>query len=540
MINEAVLENDFFKKMNTKEEYRTDSQQMESFWKVLKKQLTTETIQRFGIEHVLNMIEGTGGLSEYKDGGNVSTIHNAKQGIFVDQEHERRFNAAYDRKNYEGRGDRKLSAQRKKLFSENEEIRDAYTKKKLHKDGRTHIDHITSAKEIHNMDAARLYMTDDERNDMATADSNMAAIDGRMNQSKGELSMEEWLKKEKDGQTNAERFEVDEAEAMRLRRKSQFGIKKKVILSAGKEVSEASFSAGKAQAKKQVIGLLMHYGTTIFIEEMQGYVVNWKNYNGLNERLFGLKEMGDKVKVRLIEKVKNIKDIIKGIFNSAKEGFVSGIVGTIVTTLINMVATTLKNVGKILQDSVTTLISAFKLWTKNPNNLSKSELTKETIKMISLGISASIGIIAEEGIKKALEATGTFAFIAEPVGIVGGILVTGGCSALMIYVMDNFGKIMKKFKDKWNAFISGFSSSREKIIATYNSAVRTIDEAYQDVLFDIGSYYDRMDKLASLAYDMSQSADEQLNASVNYARASGVPEEEILHNIDEINDYFRS
>lgn len=540
MVNEAVLENDFFKKMNTKEEYRTNSQQMESFWKVLKKQLTTETIQRFGIEHVLNMIEGTGGLSEYKDGGNVSTIHNAKQGIFVDQEHERRFNAAYDRKNYEGRGDRKLSAQRKKLFSENEEIRDAYTKKKLHKDGRTHIDHITSAKEIHNMDAARLYMTDDERNDMATADSNMAAIDGRMNQSKGELSMEEWLKKEKDGQTNAERFEVDEAEAMRLRRKSQFGIKKKVILSAGKEVSEASFSAGKVQAKKQVIGLLMHYGTTIFIEEMQGYAVNWKNYSGLNERLSGLKEMGDRVKVRLIEKVKNIKDIIKEIFNSAKEGFVSGIIGTIVTTLINMVATTLKNVGKILQDSVTTLISAFKLWTKNPNNLSKSELTKETIKMISLGISASIGIIAEEGIKKALEATGTFAFIAEPVGIVGGILVTGGCSALMIYVMDNFGRIMKKFKDKWSAFISGFSNSREKIIATYNSAVRTIDEAYQDVLFDIGSYYDRMDKLASLAYDMSQSADEQLNASVNYARASGVPEEKILHNVDETCNYFRS
>lgn len=462
MVNEAVLENDFFKKMNTKEEYRTNSQQMESFWEVLKKRLTTETIQRFGIEHVLNMIEGTGGLSEYKDGGNVSTIHNAKQGIFVDQEHERRFNAAYDRKNYEGRGDRKLSAQRKKLFSENEEIQDAYTKKKLHKDGRTHIDHITSAKEIHNMDAARLYMTDDERNDMATADSNMAAIDGRMNQSKGELSMEEWLKKEKDGQTNAERFEVDEAEAMRLRRKSQFDIKKKVILSAGKEVSVASFSAGKVQAKKQVIGLLMHYGTTIFIEEMQGYAVNWKNYNGLNERLSGLKEMGDRVKVRLIEKVKNIKDIIKEIFNSAKEGFVSGIIGTIVTTLINMVATTLKNVGKILQDSVTTLINAFKLWTKNPNNLSKSELTKETIKMISLGSSASIGIIAEEGIKKALEATGTFAFIAEPVGIVGGILVTGGCSALMIYVMDNFGRIMKKFKDKWSAFISGFSNSGEK------------------------------------------------------------------------------
>ena len=206
--------------MNSDEEYKTNTQQMESFWSVLKKQLTTETIQRFGIEHILNKLEGVGGYSDYKEGGNVSTIHNAKNGVFVDEEHERRFNSPYDRKNYEGRGDRKLSAQRKKLFSEKEKIFDAYTNKQLHKDGRTHIDHITSAKEIHDMDAARLYMTDDERNDMVTDESNMAAIDGRMNQSKGELSMEEWLKKEKDGQTNAERFNVDEKEAMRLRRKS--------------------------------------------------------------------------------------------------------------------------------------------------------------------------------------------------------------------------------------------------------------------------------------------------------------------------------
>ena len=46
---EAILEDDFFKNMDTKDEYNTDNQQMESFWSVLKNQLTTETVQRFGI-----------------------------------------------------------------------------------------------------------------------------------------------------------------------------------------------------------------------------------------------------------------------------------------------------------------------------------------------------------------------------------------------------------------------------------------------------------------------------------------------------------
>lgn len=536
-MNEAILEDDFFKNMNTKDEYNTDNQQMESFWSVLKNQLTTETVQRFGIEKVLNALEGTGGLSDYKDGGNVSTIHNAKNGVFVDSEHERRFNAAYDRKNYEGRGDRKLSAQRKKMFTENEEIYDAYTHKKLNKDGRTHIDHITSAKEIHEMDAARLYMTDDERNDMATADSNMAAIDGRMNQSKGEKSMEEWLKKEKDGQTNAERYDVDEAEAMRLRRRSQLGIKGKVVLAAGREVSMASFSSGIAQAKKQVIGLLMHYGTSIFLEEVQSYAANWKNYSRIAERITALEAMGGRIKDRLIEKVKDIKNIIKEVFASAKEGFISGIVGTIVTALINMVATTVKSVGKILQDSVTTLIGAFKMWTKNPNNLDKATLAKETIKMISLGVSASVGVIAEEGIKTFLAST-VLAPVAGPIGIIGGILVTGVSSAVLIYVMDNFGKIIKKFKDAWNDMMYGLQRTKREILETYNKALAAVDETYRGILSDIKDYYDKMDNLALLAHDMNLSGEEQVSASIAYARASGVDDSELFHNVDEAKKFF--
>lgn len=281
----------------------------------------------------------------------------------------------------------------------------------------------------------------------------------------------------------------------------------------------------------------MHYGTSIFIEEMQSYAANWKNYNRISERLFALKDMGIRIKNRLIEKAKDIKNIIKEIFTSAKEGFISGIVGTIVTTLINMVATTIKSVGKILQDSVTTLISAFKMWTKNPNNLDKATLVKETIKMISLGVSASIGIIAEEGIKKALTPT-ALSMVAEPIGIIGGILITGSCSALLIYVMDNFGKIMKKFKDAWNGMMYGLQRTKREILDTYNKALAAVDEVYRGILSDIKDYYDKMDNLALLAHDMNLSGEEQISASIAYARAWGVDDSELFHNVDEAKKFF--
>ena len=99
---------------------------------------------------------------------------------------------------------------------------------------------------------------------------------------------------------------------------------------------------------------------------------------------------------------------------------------------------------------------------------------------------------------------------------------------------------MKSFKKNWDRISSSVGKTRKEIIETYNKAVLEIDESYQLVLQDIQKYYDRMDKLAILAYDVTASADSQLKSSIDYARAAGVPEDKILHNLKEIDDYFLS
>jgi len=96
------LNDDFFKKLNTKEAYHVDNSHMTEFWDTLKEQISTQFIQDFGIQDLLDRMH-LGDLSQYKDGGDVSTIHNARSGVFVDEEHARRFGEKFDRSNYEGR-----------------------------------------------------------------------------------------------------------------------------------------------------------------------------------------------------------------------------------------------------------------------------------------------------------------------------------------------------------------------------------------------------------------------------------------------------
>ena len=104
--------------------------------------------------------------------------------------------------------------------------------KELPKDGRAHLDHIVSAKEIEKDAKNHLHLSTEERADMATRDENLAWTESKINQSKGEKPMKEFLETEKKGQTNAERFEINEEDARRKDEKARKMIKKEVDTAA--------------------------------------------------------------------------------------------------------------------------------------------------------------------------------------------------------------------------------------------------------------------------------------------------------------------
>lgn len=84
----------------------------------------------------------------------------------------------------------------------------------------------------------------------------------------------------------------------------------------------------------------------------------------------------------------------------------------------------------------------------------------------------------------------------------------------------------------------GLTVSAKEIKERYQTALKKIDEAYVSVLTEIEEYYEKLGKLADLAHDMGLPANVQVTASIDYARASGVSENKILHNISEADDYF--
>lgn len=536
---------DFYEKLNTNEAFQIDDDQMDNFWKVIIGQVMFETENRFALGDILENLKSNTSVGYDYDqvGGGVSTLHNAKKNIFVDEDHRERYQKKFDRKNYEGRkdypsGDNTLHQQRKEIFQKNKSIYDEYTGRKLTKDGRSHLDHIVSAKEIHDNSEARLFMTDDQRNDMAVSSKNMALIEGRMNQSKGAKDLKEWQHEvRKDGQTNQEHFDMDEDKVNSKYKIARHNEKVTIQKNKFSEWKKDGLSRGKDQAKRQVVGIIMYYAEEICVDEIGILVKSWSKFNCISDRIQYLKQMGINIKNRILEKIHNIKEIIGALISGAIDGFVKGIVGTIVTTIVNMFATTIGKIGKILQEGTSTLINAFKLLVKNPEGLNKKELVKQVVKMLNIALSATVGMVIEEVIKKGIETT-VLAPFADAISVVIGILVTGCLSGLLIYLIDNFGKIIQSFKSAWDDIKYGITMSKDEIIKTYKLALLKIDDAYQDVLNDIIEYYDKVDRLADLAHDIGQLASTQIKASINYAIISEVPENKILHSREEEDRFF--
>lgn len=93
------------------------------------------------------------------------------------------------------------------------------------------------------------------------------------------------------------------------------------------EVKEASFANGKMQAKRQTIGIVFYYFSEIFIDEMARFAAAWEKYRGISERVAAVKDMGSRIKEKVIERIKNIKELIGKVVQGAIEGFFSGIIG---------------------------------------------------------------------------------------------------------------------------------------------------------------------------------------------------------------------
>lgn len=495
-----------------------------------KEVVLTNIIQQFGLGSIFDI---------YKRGGNVTTMHNAEKYVFANAEDERRFMQNYSQDLRKELYEKDFKQNRKKAFQDNEVIMDDYTGKALNKDGRTHRDHIVSASEIQQNNAARLYMSDQARGEMATNEKNLAWTDGSLNQSKGENDLVKWMNKDnkKDSsKTNAEYYEIDQDKAnVKHQEAKQYidgEIKKAKSEYYIKNVTSTGVSQGFAMGQKQAIGLVIYEFQDALMFEMKAYFKKYKTFQTLGDKINGFQEACNKVVKHMISKAKKI-------LVSFTDGFISGFIGNLITVFINTFATTAKNVVRILNEGVHALIKAVKILIKPPKGMSKKEALLEASKIISASVITTIGVILTEAFVTYLKTT-PFAPFAHLIGGVLGGIMTGIVSATVVYAIDHYAEILNKLKDIMDSLVYDLKISAAEIRNNYYSSIQLLDNEFQEVLKKIYNEYEELHLLTRNAYNTNLLATELTQNSIKLAEKLNVKEEKILRSKEDVINFFNN
>lgn len=160
-------------------------------------------------ENVIGTVVGQFGLAslliDSRDGGAVTTTHNFDKGITsttsdkakYEQMRESRAMTGNEWKEHRKQSgyDRDFAEKRKDAFQERSVLHDEYTGRSLPKNGRTHLDHVVSAREIDTNAGMNLHLSKEERVQSALKDDNLAFTSDSINASKNDHKMEDWIDK---------------------------------------------------------------------------------------------------------------------------------------------------------------------------------------------------------------------------------------------------------------------------------------------------------------------------------------------------------
>lgn len=390
----------------------------------LEKTLIDSLATGFGLDFLL-----------FKDklGGDVDTIHNARQGVWATEKEKQRYeqqekynsNPYHTDENYKKTGDDDQS------LHKTGKLEDPYRNTTMGAGEKRHLDHVISAKEIHN-DAGRVLA---ELNGVALAnqDSNLQSTQATVNQSKNQTCIDDYLSKlprlistEELRLTRArQRLDVlprntpeEQHKARQLEdkiRKTENKVKElkaidpdemrkrdtearkpydqqinRAYYTSSKFLKQTATTSGLAGLKmgtRQMLGLIMAEVWFELRGQLPGLLEKTRNQfdfaafiDSFNKTLKGIWR---RVQARFTDFLMVFKD---GVF--------AGILSSVTTTLFNILATTQVMAIKIIREVWSQLVQAIKLIVFNPEKLAFADLCKAVVSVISIGSATVVGSIA--------------------------------------------------------------------------------------------------------------------------------------------------
>eukprot|EP01031_Cornospumella_fuschlensis_P005252 gene5252-6545_t len=165
-----------------------------------------EDLQRVLLDSVLGPFGLSAKMLEDVDGGNVTTLHNFKDGVVANQADQARYegwkNGTYDRKDLD----------KNRPLGKPPTATDGYTGRTISGHDVT-VDHIVSVDTVRHSPKSHLAQTQKEIQKTVNHQDNLTHTHGSINSSKGQHDVEDWSKRPNPNdtsQSNTERYRLNE------------------------------------------------------------------------------------------------------------------------------------------------------------------------------------------------------------------------------------------------------------------------------------------------------------------------------------------
>lgn len=386
-------------------------------------------------------------------GGDVDTIHNVRQ-IKDDDDGSKMYyknknNAAryanhvendkYNSSTYHYNAQYNEKKRQTSELKKNGELYDAYTGKKIANNEPSNIDHVISANEIHN-DKGRI-LSGLNGVDLANSNENLQVTNPRTNQTKNDLTMDEFLEKYGNEYTEEQKKNMRKKDAI-ARKAYEAKLAKAYYTSPAfaKDVSLAAGKVGVGMGLRQLLGFVF---TEIWFSIKE-------EFNTLNVKPGLDMDMGDffqSIGNGVRKGFESSKIKYKDLFSQFASGATAGVLSSLTTTLCNIFFTTAANIVRIIRQSFASLVEATKILLINPQNYPFGERMRAAVKVIATGASVVLGTIVSEAIGKTPIAA--IPGVGSTVQTFCGTLCTGVVSCTLLYFIDR-SKLINSIVSKLN------------------------------------------------------------------------------------------
>jgi len=446
-----------------------DDQKFDELLKSCKNDILSAIIGPFGLGGLIATAD--------KNGGNVDTIHNAREGVYATTKEESFYKnkGDYNSSEYHGHKDYVAKNRHDSITQDQGALSDAYTGDKMSVKTKRDLDHTISAKEIHDDPGRTLAEVDGAS--LANTETNLHSTARAINRSKGkktaeqfiaELETKELKRKErirelsrKGSLSDKERKELkkletlDKVDARKLkeidekaRKEYNSKLNKEYYTSKkfAKNVAMTGTTEGAKMGAQQALGLVFCEFFSATFDELHDIYKNGFASRFEDERFIQV------LKHRLTRIANRIAARWKDVCKAFAGGFISGFLSNLVTVVINMFIRTGKRIVRIIREGLFSILRAIKMLCFPPEGMTFAQAAHEASKLIAAGLAVAGGIALEQHIDNMIKAVPFIEPFADIITIVlvGGL--TGLATTFIVYAIDKIDMFKVNDREK-HAFV---------------------------------------------------------------------------------------